>query len=248
MRLRECFLVATLMSFSLVMAKAGPPLFSNYEVVPDFVTENNGTTKPIPTVSVPPAPSTLITEDKLLRAAYYDALSILSTSNLCTEFFGGPTASIEVFNQLMGRMRKDYLSGTVAMLMTGQTTNMRNVKTNNEYRLFEKVQINANGPFYRNRFSTSNPSVPPIGTFEPNTRQARVLILLHELGHVVKGQDGKWLLPNDGNDTRMSILNTQRIENVCGDQIKGLAKSETKTLLAEKEHTNENPASASAKP
>lgn len=248
MRLREFLLGATLMSFSLVMAKAEPPLFFNGEVGADFVSENNRTTEARPSVSVPPAPSPLIAEDKLLRAAYYDTLSILSTNNLCTDFFGGPAASVEVFNKLMGRMRKDYDSSSVAMRMTGQTTNMLNATTKNEYRLFENVLINTNGPFYRKRFPDSNPSVPPIGTFEPNTKQARVLILLHELGHVVKGQDGKWLLPDDGNDGSMSQLNTRRIENICGDQIKGLGRSETKTLLAEREHANENPGSASAKP
>ncbi len=134
------------------------------------------------------------------------------------------------------------------MRMTGQTTYMLNVTTKKEYRLFEQVLINAKGPFYRNRFSSSDPSVPSVGTFEPNTKEVRVLIFLHELGHVVKGQDGEWLLPNDGNSDKVSQENTRKIEGICGDQIKGLGKSETKTVLAGRKHANESVVPTSATP
>lgn len=50
-------------------------------------------------------------------------------------------------------------------------------------------------------------------------------MLLHELGHLVKGPEGNWLLPDDGNDVEASSNNSKKIEDVCGDQIKELAKS-----------------------
>lgn len=198
--------------------------------------------------TTPSVPSPLIDEDKILGSAYYDTLSILSTSNLCSDFFGGPAASVDAFNHLIGRLRTEYLSGSIAMRMTGQTTNMLNAATNKQYRLFEKVVLNAKGPFYRSRFSNSDPSVFPIGPFEPNTKQARVLIFLHELGHVVKGNDGEWLLPNDGGNAKVSKENTRRIQGICGDQIEGLRKSQTKMLLAGRKHTNEDIVPISVKP
>jgi hypothetical protein len=224
MRLREFLVGTALMSFALVITKASPPPLFHDEVSDDFVGENKETIEPNTSVSIPPEPSPLIAKDKILRTAYYDTLSILSTTNLCSDFFGGPEASVEAFSQLIGRMRKDYLSGSIGVRMTGETTNMLNATTKKEYRLFEKVQVNAKGPFYRNSFPFSDTSFAHIGTFEPNTRQARVLIFLHELGHVVKGEDGEWLLPNDGNNDKVSQENTRRIQGICGDQIKGLDK------------------------
>jgi len=37
----------------------------------------------------PSIPSPLLSEDKILETAYYDTLSILSTPNACSNFFGG---------------------------------------------------------------------------------------------------------------------------------------------------------------
>ena len=37
--------------------------------------------------------------------------------------------------------------------------------------------------------------VPGVGAFQPNTREARTLILLHELAHLIRGKDGRWLIP-----------------------------------------------------
>ncbi|MDQ2937591.1 MAG: hypothetical protein M3R67_08785 [Acidobacteriota bacterium] len=248
MRLREFLMSTALMSLALLSAKASPLSLFNHEIGDDFVSEHEGVREPDPSVSIPADPSPLIAEDKVLRAAYYDTLSILSTNNLCSDFFGGPALSIEAFTQFVGRMRKDHLSGGIAMRMTGETTNVRNDRTKKQYRLFEKVSINANGPFYRSRFSTTDPAVPPIGTFEPNTKEVRVLIFLHELGHLIKGEDGAWLLPNDGHSDNVSKLNTRKIEGVCGTQIKGLGKSESRTLIAELKHASENMVSQGTKP
>jgi hypothetical protein len=248
MRLREFLLGTALMSFALLIAKASPPPLFRDEISDDFVSENEGVTEPSTSVSLPVAPSPLIAKDKVLRAAYYDTLSILSTNNLCSDFFGGPALSIEAFNQLVGRLRKDYLPVSIAMRMTGETTNFRNDITKKRYRVFERVMINARGPFYQSNFSKADPRVLPIGTFGPNTKQARVLIFLHELGHLIKGEDGAWLLPNDGDSEKASTLNTKKIEDVCRTQIKGVGKSESKTFIAARKHANEALVSPVTKP
>ena len=177
---------------------------------------------------LPAAPSPLVAEDKLVASAYYDTLSILSTKNNCSDFFGGPEAAVDVFSRLIGQMKKHYGSSGIAMEMSGSISNVLDARTNKQSRIFEKVRLNANGPFYRSR-----PNVEArVGSYRPNTREARVLIFLHEMGHVVRGADGKWLLPNDGTDESLSSRNSSTIESICGSEINGLTNSATATMLA----------------
>ncbi len=177
--------------------------------------------------AVVPLTSPLIAEDKVFGEAYYDTLGILTGNNGCSDFFGGSESSIDIFNRLIQRVRKDYLAVSIGIQMSGEVVNAHNARTNSRYRLFEKVSINANGPFYRKKSSDSQPTVPGVGSFGPNTREARALMLLHELGHIVKGKSGSWLLPDDGRDQALSWENTKRIEDVCGNQIKGLGKGDS---------------------
>jgi len=172
----------------------------------------------------PSIPSPL-SEDKILETAYYDTLTILSTPNACSNFFGGISV-VESFNALISKVRKDYVSSAIGIRMSGTITNFFNFKTKNQYRLFNKVSINGNGPFYRKKTTTTEPSVPSVGRFGANTKEARVLMFLHELGHMVKGESGTWLLPDDGKDESQSRDNTKKIEDVCGEQIKNLSKGD----------------------
>ena len=71
----------------------------------------------------------------------------------------------------------------------------------------------------------SGSSLPNIGSFEPGTKEVRVLILLHELGHLIQDAQGEWLLPNDGNDEELSRRNSRRIEDVCREEIQALRKN-----------------------
>lgn len=98
--------------------------------------------------------------------------------------------------------------------MSGETTSVTNAQTKKEYRLFEHVSINGNGPFYRKQFSLMEPPIHGIGSFEANTKEARVLMFLHELGHLIKGEDGNWLLPDDGRSVEISWNNSKKIEDV----------------------------------
>ncbi len=200
MKLRELLLATAILSFTFVSA-------NGFKVNP-----------PLP----------LIAEDQIAKSAYDDTVNILSASNECSEFFGGPGKSVDVFNGLMGKARKAFFSSSVGITMSGKTTNVVNMETRSKYRLFDTVSINANGPFYRNAFSKTQATVPGVGSFLPNTREARVLMLLHELGHVVQA-DGKWLLPDDGRDEGLSRRNTKKIEEVCGDQIRNMGKADTVT-------------------
>jgi hypothetical protein len=230
MKLRDLLICTALMTLAAVNTDAALPPLLPSEVGPDLWKETGGTT--VSRAAVPALPSALITEDSVLRAAYFDALSILSTTNRCSDFFGGTSGTVDIFNRFIAQVQKGYFSSDVGMKMSGDVTNVTNHTTKRNYRLFDKVSLNTNGPFYRKRTSNAEPSIPRIGNFDPNTKEIRVLILLHELGHVIKGANGGWLLPNDGNDEGMSLRNSQKIQEVCGEQIRNLGRPDIKNNLA----------------
>jgi hypothetical protein len=159
-----------------------------------------------------------------LEEAYLDSYSILKQSNSCSDFFGGPQA-IEALNQLTKQIRPAYLDRRVGFRMTGETTNVLNFRTGFKYRLFDKAEVNLNGPFYQNSGLPNSPRVPSIGRFPPSSREARVTLLLHELGHLIQKPNYQWLLRDDGKDAGQSEENTQRVIEACGTQIRELHKS-----------------------
>jgi len=114
-----------------------------------------------------------------------------------------------------------------------------NSETKKAFRLFDKVSVNTNGPFYRRKFIDSMPTIPGVGSFPPNSREVRALILLHELGHLVKGPEGNWLLPDDGKDELLSDLNSRKIESICGDRIRSLSKTEAAVDLMKQKRAGE---------
>jgi hypothetical protein len=230
MKLRDLLIGTALMTLATLNTNAALPPVLSGDVGPDLWEETSNASAS--TVAAPALPSSLMTEDSLLRAAYLDALSILSTSNRCSDFFGGTHGTADIFNKFMGQVRKGYFPAAVGMKMSGDTTNVTNNITKRNFRLFDKVSLNRNGPFYRKRTSNAEPSMPRIGNFEPNTKEIRVLILLHELGHVIKGSNGSWLLPNDGHNDGLSLQNSEKIEEVCGEQIRNLGRPDIKNNLA----------------
>jgi hypothetical protein len=224
MRLREFLVCTAVMSFGLADINAAPPPEMDLALAELACMETASTMATKATMPLPPAPSPLIEEDEVLGQAYYDTLGILSEDNECTDFFGGATGAVMVFNSFMGQIRKEYLPPTVGMRMSGDVTLGISVKTKTKYRLFDKVSVNTNGPFYRRSVSHSEVSIPRVGNFEPNTKEVRVLILLHELGHLMKRNDGNWLLADDNKADTVSRDNSKKILEVCGEQIKALGR------------------------
>jgi hypothetical protein len=240
MRTGEFLAALALMTISLVSAKANlreigsDPLKDEPQPTPEVATNITRSAGRISeermevdrqqSLETPP----LLTKDKVLGSTYLNTLSILSAKNACSDFFGGPTGAVDVFKQLARKIRKGYFETSLSMQMSGEIVNVHDQITGTDYRLFDKVSVNANGPFYRKRNSQSEPQLHGVGSFEPNTKEARVLIFLHELGHVIKGEDGNWLLPNDGGDDALSRQNSQKIQHVCGAQIQALPEQNIK--------------------
>lgn len=166
-------------------------------------------------------PLTIYTSQKPnpLSIAYWDVFNILHEHNSCSDFYGGPTAALEAFNALAQRLKDVYLDHNLGIKMSGHVIVMNDYSSGRSFRLFEKAEINRNGPFYKQKIFPYDLNIPSIGGFPPNTREVRALILLHELGHLLKGADGNWLLPNDGDDETQSLKNTELVVEKCKAQI-----------------------------
>ena len=166
-----------------------------------------------------------------LDKAYLDAFTILRDDNECSRLYGGP-AAIEALNELMRVVRSTYLDRHIAVRMSGPTTVYRNAITGFSFRMFEKAEINKEGSFYRGN-APSLQRVPRIADFQPNTRQTRVTLLLHELGHLVRGADKQWLLSDDGHDIELSAKNTKYVVDVCRDEIESVTRMTVAQQLEE---------------
>ena len=157
-----------------------------------------------------------------LDRAYLDTYSLLSGDNPCSRFFAGAGSRL-ILDELVIRLRVRVISDSgIGIRMSGSFTNLVEPQEGIAYRLFEQAEINSIGAFYRAKTFPAEPFVPNMGSFRPNTREARVLMLLHELAHLIKGTDGRWLIPDDGNDAQLSRSNTLTVESKCEQQIRAL--------------------------
>jgi hypothetical protein len=158
----------------------------------------------------------------LLDRAYLDAYVVLSDDSQCSQFFAG-SGSLQVLDELVIRLRIRLMTdSSIGIRMSGTFTNLVDLQEGIAYRLFEQADINSSGAFYKSKTHPEEPFVPNMGSFRPNTRRVRVLILLHELAHLIRGRRGVWLIPDDGCNTELSRKNTLTIESKCGEQIRAL--------------------------
>jgi hypothetical protein len=171
--------------------------------------------------------------------AFADARGILSEDNACSGFFGGAKKAVTVLDALVERIKlKGMPDRRLGISMTGGDGLFVSALSGYQYRLFKQMIINTNGPFYQSGNRAA--PIPLCGSFAPNTREARVLMLLHELGHLVKRAGGEWLLPDDGNNYQRSLSNTRLVESKCLSQIKALQASEGYSGTSHVETTTEH--------
>jgi len=247
MRLRQIFLAVTLVP-AIQMSASAQKIFSEMdepgemlfqgrpiEIVkansPDAPKPKQASETATPSVSAEPSPVPIPTplhlaiQKKLYTDTYLDAYGILKEDNSCSRFFGGALKAIEVLNRLTEQFKKKPLDNPqVAVKMSGPYSNVSNRQTGASYRLFEQVLINTNGPFALPPVITATHK-QAVGRFRTDTREARALILLHEIGHLLRGADGNWLLPNDGTDAEVSLQNTITVQSNCLKQLTALGRS-----------------------
>jgi len=166
----------------------------------------------------------------VLEKAYLDVFTILNDENSCSRFYGGPPA-IAALNELVKKLHPTYLDRKIAIRMKGSTTIFESYRNKFSFRVFDKVELNLEGPFYRGN-SPSERRIPLIGRYLPNTRETRVVVLLHELGHMVRGRNKTWLFTDDGNDHILSEKNSELVVQACSDQIESIGKMTPAEQLA----------------
>lgn len=181
---------------------------------PGAAASNNAPPPSLSNAMLPLPSAARLTE---LDEAYLDAFTILREDTSCSRFFGGSGAT-EPLNELKRRLKSSYLDRMIALKMSGKVLSALNYSTKLSYRVFAETEINLNGPFYRLNLG-GGLGVPNIGPFAPSTREARVTILLHELGHMIARPDKRWVLPDDGRDMSLSRENTQKVIEACRSQI-----------------------------
>jgi hypothetical protein len=178
-----------------------------------------GETAAPPAAAAPaPTPLDLSSGQVADKPSYADVFRVLKDDNACSQFFGGPQLAVTVFNQFTRRLRLKRLgANAVGVIMSGEYTNYQDMRTGQAYRLFEQASLNSDGPFRAQSASRMR-----VGSFQAETRQARALMMLHELGHLIRGKDGRWLLPNDGGDAVLSEGNTKEVETHCRAELLAL--------------------------
>lgn len=171
-----------------------------------------------------PTPLGMKERNALETNSYADVYNILKEDNSCSRFFGGPMQAVEVFNELARRLKKKALDNRdIAVRMSGNFETFFNAQTGAQYRIFEEATVNSNGPLLRRPASERERERMRVGRFPSGTRQARALMFLHEVGHLVpRAGGGGWVLPNDGDNLRLSDKNTKTVEENCIEQLTAL--------------------------
>jgi hypothetical protein len=164
----------------------------------------------------------LTKKDREVTQAYADVFHMLSDDNACSAFYGGSHTATTVLNDLVSAVESHRLLRDLTFRMSGSPRLLRDPVTGASYRLFERVIVNTDGSFYQRRLDTLVRFPSDVGSYPPGTRPARALILLHELGHLIQGKNGDWLIPNDGHDGARSQRNTLRVQKACRIQLQKL--------------------------
>jgi hypothetical protein len=170
----------------------------------------------------PPRRVVLAKRDWNLTRAYLDVFAILTDENQCSSFYGGPRAATTVLNGFVTLIQSQPLQREVLFQMAGNRRLIRDRTTGASYRLFDRTMVNSNGAFYQRRAEAMRKFPSDVGSFAPGSRPARALILLHELGHLIQGKSGDWLIPDDGHNGRQSKRNTLRVEEACRVELESL--------------------------
>ncbi|HZG52411.1 MAG TPA: hypothetical protein VEZ40_09770 [Pyrinomonadaceae bacterium] len=166
-----------------------------------------------------PTPLRIPSANRRYADTYMDAYRILKEENTCSRFFGGAVNATAVLNRFAEQLRNQrFANPNVAVEMSGDYVVVHDSETGAAYRLFERAVVNSAGPLYV-RPLPAQAQRRSIGRFPSDTRAARALILLHEIGHLVQGTDRRWLLPNDGHNAELSVRNTETVENYCRQQL-----------------------------
>lgn len=176
---------------------------------------------------VPPARPAAFAPQRASKVdtALADVTRILREENSCSQFFGGSGQALEVLGRLGPKLREERLADPlVGIRMSGLYENIRSLPKGYSYRMFDYAVVNTYGPFFSPGYN-HDMRVRTVGSFHSGSRESRAVMLLHELGHLIRGADDKWLLADDAGNNRRGHLNTLLVERHCGKLIRNLRKT-----------------------
>jgi len=168
--------------------------------------------------------------DRIARARR-QALEILETRSACAAWFQeSDSAASEVFRSLhyeldpQGTAHIERVRGELGVTSFKHPWGARSTESTGSNSI---ISLNANGPFFfrQSRVTDSAGGMRPawhwlkIGFYDGDTPEARVTILLHELGHIIgrlPEDDDSW----DGESSR----NTMEVLQHCKSQIDRTAR------------------------
>jgi len=206
------FSIISMLAFLMVTcisARAQTPNIELKSAVPEFV-------------EAEPGPLVMSHRDSSFKVAYGDVFTILHEENNCSQFYGGPRLATTVLNSFITQVKPGMLLREVSMEMSGSLQMVHEQSSGANYRIFGRTVVNVNGSFYNHRLDPSYHQARYIGKYLSGTRAARALILLHEMAHLIRAEDGNWLIPDDGNDRLRSTDNTLRVQKACFPQLERL--------------------------
>ena len=212
-------LLCICVAFSLLLLQTGLPQTQPLK--------DDNSTGPAEEVKVPskrrtPRRIVFVKKDWDITRAYTDVFTMLSDQNACSRFYGGPGTATTVLNDFVTRVKSERLMSDVSFQMAGRSRVIHDSETGASYRLFERTFVNTEGSFYQRRSDSLRRFPSNVGKFPPGSRQAKALILLHELGHLIMGDDGSWLIPDDGHNNDQSQANTLRVQQECQKELNEL--------------------------
>jgi hypothetical protein len=225
-RFLQTFTLMLVLSLSIYPAALSERVGANDEKERSEKPDDNSSSLASINLTIPAQPMIKSSSSRLnaIDKTYIDAYTILRERNSCSRFFGGSYISTVVLNLLYPKLKKTTLDqNEIGIIMSGSTTVGKDMQTGIGFRLFDNAIINLKGPFFQNFNLKLHKFFHNIGDYPPNSREARVIMLLHEMGHLLPGSGAHWLLPDDGGNVPQVMANTATILNQCNEQVKSLS-------------------------
>ncbi len=164
--------------------------------------------------------------DPKIARAVNDTDSILGRNNDCSKFFNELSQSgRESVDAALRKLDKGLVMGIIDPGSNPNKTigiQMSKPVYGPDFRFFKEVTVNQNGaffdPFNKVRFGNG---FPGFSGYLPDTNKVRVLMILHELAHMVLDKKGEALIPDDGGNqySGKSKKNTDKILKYCKTEI-----------------------------
>jgi RHS repeat-associated protein len=155
------------------------------------------------------------------------ARKILSSKNPCSDFFG-PNA-LKALDAVFGNLTSSNVVPTQSLTIPNPNTGIEQSggwtpHDGGAYRTPGRLLFNGTGPFFfsGNPLTGFSPSYPTFGGYVAGSLQAEILMILHEDAHDTS-KDGKWVIPDDGGNDKLSEQNSETIKKNCGNQIDAAA-------------------------